>query len=73
MIRPSDPPVIFFRLAASSWKDSSTAIVMMTNAWLLVRSTMRPMPRATAAAASAPSGMSRVGIDSSTLPRIGPV
>jgi hypothetical protein len=66
-VMPSEPLVRLFQLFITTCADSSSAIVMMTNAWLWVRSTMAPSTMAATRATTAPSGAASNGLTSARI------
>ena len=61
-VSPSEPPVRLFQLVNTAWVDSSSAMVMITNAWLRRRSTMAPTSTAITVTTTAPRGASTSGL-----------
>ena len=61
-VMPSEPLVRLRQLVAMICADSSSAMVMMTNACPRVRSTTRPMRVASTTATTPPSGATQSGL-----------
>jgi hypothetical protein len=59
---PSEPLVIPEKFTAHTCRPSSSAIVMITNAWPRARSTTAPTPTAVAVATRPPSGTRYSGL-----------
>ena len=72
-VMPSEPFVRLSQLFTTTWADSRSAIVMMTNAWLRVRSTMAPSTMAATKATIPPSGATSSGLTSARIAMIAAV